>query len=275
MPKYRQTSLRGYARRSIRTGPLPVARRIRGSTPTLTAVEALPLSQSTAESQISRVSSICRNPRLTYHFERTVMQRLGMDTRDGFTLSSGLTQLGAGMAVSFQLGQVKFWGMSGNNSAVAVPSYTEFSNLFDEWKIDYIKIKMMFTNNFANVTTANPVYMSSGLPTIQLAVDTNDDVPPTSSNDLLQYQNLRTRCFDSNGPEYVQFKPKAVVATEAGNVLAAGYGTNYGGWISTNSAGTDWMGLKIFWDLGGTSTANHFGDMVFYITYGLKFRGPK
>ncbi|UAU47010.1 Cap [Chicken proventriculitis-associated circular virus 18] len=275
MPRYRQTNLRGYARRSIRSNPLPVARRVRGSTPTALAVEALPLSQSTPENQISRVSSICRNPKLTYHFERTLMQRLGFDSRDGFTLANGLSPLGPGLAISFQLGQAKWWGSGGVNSQITVPSYTEFSNLFDEWKIDYIKIKMIYTSNVSNGSNVNPGYATYFCPTIQMAVDTTDDVPPTSSNDLLQYQNLQTRCFDSNGPQLIQFKPKAVTATEAGNVLATGYATNYGGWLSTTSAGTDWMGLKIFADLGGTSVTTHLGDFVFYVTYGLKFRGPK
>lgn len=273
MPRTKSTPVR-YGARSFRTAiARPVLRRQPAGG---LAVASLPFSQSTPENQISRVSSICRNPRLTYHFERTAMQRLGYDLRDGFTLSSGLTVLGPGMAVSFQLGQMKFWGSSGNNSQIAVPGYTEFVNLFDEWKIDYIKIKIMFTNNTSNaLNNPNPQYSMPPLPTVQHAVDTNDDVPPTSSNDLLQYQNLRTRCYDTNGAEYFNFKPKAVVATEAGNVLASGYGTNYGGWISTNSAGTDWMGLKMFLDLGGTTTNAHFGDFVFYVTYGLKFRGPK
>ena len=274
MPRYRQTNLRGYARRSVRSSPLPVARPVRRNT-TAIAVEALPLSQGTAENQISRVSSICRNPRLTYHFERTALQRLGFDTRDGFTLATGLSALGPGLAISFQLGQMKFWGSNGVNSQIAVPSYTEFVNLFDEWKIDYIKIKIMYTSNVVNAGPTNPVYMTAMLPTVQMAVDTNDDVPPTSSNDLLQYQNLQTRLFDTNGPQYIQFKPKAVLATEAGNTLATGYATNYGGWCSTNSAGTDWMGLKMFIDLGGTTNQTHLGDFVFYVTYGLKFRGPK
>lgn len=231
--------------------------------------------QSTPERQITRKSSILRNPKLTYSFERTTLQRLGFDARDGFTLSSGATVLGPGMAISFQLGQIKFWGSGGNNSQIAVPNYTEYTALFDEWKIDYVKVKIMYTTNVSNGTNINPAYATYMLPTIQTAVDTDDDVPPTSSNDLLQYQNLRTRMFDTNGPMYIQFKPKATLATEAGNVLAAGYASNYGGWCNTSSAGTDWMGLKIFADLGGTSTATHLGDFVFYITYGLKFRGPK
>lgn len=241
----------------------------------MSSLTSMSLEQSTPESQISRRSSILRNPRLTYSFERTCLQRLGYDTRDGFTLASGLTALGPGIAISFQLGQVKFWGSNGNNSQIAIPNYTEFTALFDEWKIDYVKIKMMYTNNFSNATAANPVYSAAPLPTLQAAVDTDDDVPPTASTDLLQYQNLRTRLFDSNGPEYFTFKPKASLATEAGNILATGYASNYSGWCNTSSTGTDWMGLKMFLDLGGTSTANHFGDFVFYITYGLKFRGPK
>jgi len=273
MPRIKSTPVR-YGRRSFRTA-IARAVPIRRQPASGLAVADLPLSQSTPEAQIARVSSICRNPRLTYHFERTILNRLGFDQRDGFTLSTGTTVLGPGLALSFQLGQVKFWGSGGNNSQIAVPSYTEFVNLFDEWKIDYVKIKMMYTSNVVNQTVANPAYQNITLPTIQMAVDTNDDVPPTSSNDLLQYQNLQTRLFDTNGPQYIQLKPKAVIATEAGNVLASGYATNYGGWCSTNSAGTDWMGLKIFADLSGNATATHMGDFVFYITYGLKFRGPK
>lgn len=279
MPKVTRTRST-YARRAYGTPYLSrrAARSYRSSSTSSQDSQAttMSLSQGTSEAQISRHSSLLRNPRLTYSFERTAMQRLGYDLRDGFTLSSGATVLGPGIALSFQLGQMKFWGSGGNNSQIAIPNYTEFTNLFDEWKIDYVKIKIMFTNNISNaINNPNPQYSMPPLPTLQLAVDTDDDVPPTSSNDLLQYQNLRTRCFDTNGPEYIQFKPKAQLATEAGNILATGYASNYGGWLNTSSAGTDYMGLKMFLDLGGTTTNAHFGDFVFYVTYGLKFRGVK
>lgn len=280
MPKVSRTRT-SYARRAYRAPYLSrtAARSYRGATSASSQdsqATTMSLSQSTSEAQISRHSSLLRNPRLTYSFERTVLQRLGFDQRDGFTLANGLTVLGPGLAISFQLGQVKFWGSNaGNNSQIGVPNYTEFTNLFDEWKIDYIKIKMMYTTNVVNASATNPVFSNLSLPTVQHAVDTDDDVPPTSSNDLLQYQNLRTRMFDTNGPEYVQFKPKAQLATEAGNILATGYASNYGGWLNTASTGTDYMGMKIFADLSGNSAATHMGDFVFYITYGLKFRGVK
>jgi len=233
------------------------------------------LSQGTSENRIRYVSSILRNPRLTYSFERSCFNRLGCSTTLGWTLASGLSALGQGMAISFQLGQVKFWGSTGSNSQIAIPNYSEFVNLFDEWKIDYVKIKIMFTNNFANTTATNPSYQAASLPLVLMAVDHDDDVAPTNLDIMTQYQNLKTRVFDAGGPEYLTFKPKAQLATEAGNILATGYASNYGGWLNTASAGTDYMGVKLWMDLSGTSTDNHFGDMVFMITYGLKFRGVK
>lgn len=232
-------------------------------------------SQGTQEARISRVSSILKNPRLTYAFERTMYNRLGCSTTQGFTLANGLSPLGQGMALSFQLGQMKFWGSTGSNSQISVPNYTEFTNLFDEWKIDYVKVKIQFTNNFANTTAANPSYQAASLPLVLYATDLDDDVAPTNLDIMTQYQNLKTRVFDSNGPEYCQFKPKAQLATEAGNILATGYASNYGGWLNTSSTGTDYMGMKFWLDLSGTSTDNHFGDMIFIVTYGLKFRGVK
>lgn len=277
MPKYTRPR-RSYARRAYATPVVSRPSRYRSSQSSSSSdsqATTMSFSQGTSEGNIGRVSTILKNPRLTYAFERTCMQRFGMSTTNGFTLSTGLSPLGIGMALSFQLSQVKFWGSTGNNSQIPMPNYLEFVNLFDEWKIDYVKIKMMFTNNFANVTAVNPSSQAASLPTVQIAVDTDDKVPPTASDQLLQYQNLRTRCFDSNGPEYIKLKPKAQLATEAGNILATGYASNYAGWLNTASTGTDYMGVKFFIDTSTTATDNHFGDMVFYITYGLKFRGVK
>lgn len=279
MPKLTRTR-RSYARRAYaapyvsRTSSRRSYSSSQGSSQDSQAT-TMSLSQGTSESQISRVSSILKNPRLTYSFERTMFNRLGCSTTQGFTLASGASALGQGMALSFQLAQMKFWGSTGVNSQIALPNYTEFTNLFDEWKIDYVKVKIQFTNNFASTTAANPSYQAASLPLMLYAVDQDDDVAPTNLDIMTQYQNLRTRVFDSNGPEYCQFKPKAQLATEAGNILATGYASNYGGWLNTSSTGTDYMGMKFWLDLSGTATDNHFGDMIFIVTYGLKFRGVK
>jgi len=88
-----------------------------------------------------------------------------------------------------------------------LPNYTEFKNLFDQYRI--LGVKLMFIPN-SNVSTGLAQGTGAwprGIPTISWVIDLDDSNPPTSVNNLLEHQRSHTRYF--NKPISIFVKPRA------------------------------------------------------------------
>lgn len=79
-----------------------------------------------------------------------------------------------------------------------LPDYTDFTSLFDSYKIDWIEVTLRAAQN--SVDISQQVYGPTGtagqvnsLPLFTYAIDRDDSVPPTSSDQLLQYANCRVK----------------------------------------------------------------------------------
>ena len=118
-----------------------------------------------------------------------------------------------------------------NFSLQDVPGYTDFSGLFDFYKITGIRFKAIpyLQADSNSVGTTN----NSGNPPIFYAVDTNDGNVPVSVNSVLEYQDHKIATVWKGFTIY--FKPKFSDATQA----------QRGGWVSTNNVTLDWYGLKV------------------------------
>ena len=118
-----------------------------------------------------------------------------------------------------------------NFSLNDIPGYTDFTGLFDYYKITGIRIKAIpyLQTDSNSVGTTN----NSGNPPIFYVVDTNDGSSPVSVNAICEYNDHKIstvwKGFD------VYFKPKFSDATQA----------ERGGWVSTNNVTLDWYGLKV------------------------------
>lgn len=147
-----------------------------------------------------------------YHFKRIV---------DGATLiyqAAGSTTLGA---FNFQL--------------AGVDNYTDFTNLFDQYRIDYIVVRFRPQFNMASFAS----FSSTTIPTLYTVIDMDDSNTPASLAELRQYQTLRESKFDRTISRTLQ--PRCASA------LYSGAFTSYSTvrpWVDCASSAVQWYGVK-------------------------------
>lgn len=119
-----------------------------------------------------------------------------------------------------------------------VPNYTEFTTLFDEFRILQAKIEF------------DPLTSASTAPPLYTAIDYDDGTVPSSVNELRQYESLMT--VPSNRYFRRVLNPKASAAYYQGSFT--GFGSSYGPWLDTGSYSVQHYGLKYI--LPQTATPN-------------------
>lgn len=82
-----------------------------------------------------------------------------------------------------------------------LPNYTEFTALYDEYKICRIKCKFVFNRNTAEVASAN-----AELPQLITVNDYNDITPLANEAEALQYKTFKSVRMDKPITRY--FRPK-------------------------------------------------------------------
>ena len=138
-----------------------------------------------------------------------------------------------------------------------IPGYTEFTSLYDQFKICGIK-----------VTFRPPVTQRSSLATVDnpnanvrffSAIDYNDSTAPTSSDDVRQYENCKVTSFHQ---QHVRYIPEPKFVNTSGQTVSD--------WLSTNNPTTIWYGLKVWVDPSlqtTTLTSDYTMECIFYLCF--------
>lgn len=191
---------------------------------------------------------------LTQFFKRTVMHNytIQMPAAIG-TYLIPISSDGAGHYNTFTL----------NN----IPDYTEFTNLYDTYKICGIRQKFVFDVNNADIGTS--VTPPNGMPTLITVNDYNDVSALATEEEAMQYRTYRNRSLFKPISRY--FKPTMTDNTGGGisNIFKRR-------WTPTSEADIVHLGLKAL-VAGYNFTANltSLGRLRVYTTYYLAFRTPK
>lgn len=143
-----------------------------------------------------------------------------------------------------------------------LPQFTEFTTLFDQYKITGVKAKFIFTRNNADLGTAYE------LPQLITVNDFDDGNTLTVRDDYCQYESFKVTRLDK--PVTIFYKPK--VATAIFNGAFTGYAqAGTAPWIDVATPGAQYYGLK--WAVDCTDAAAvHLGTLDVYFTYYLAFR---
>lgn len=142
-----------------------------------------------------------------------------------------------------------------NFSVNDMPSYTEFTSLYDYYKVNRIKVRIIPFQTESNSTgTVN----NAGNVPIAYVVDTSDSTPPVTFEELLEYNDHKITNLYNGVSCY--FKPKFADATSAIR----------DGWVATSNPSLNWYGFK--YAIPPTTNA-----MAFYtiITFYVSFKDPK
>lgn len=141
---------------------------------------------------------------------------------------------------------------------VDVPNVTEFTNLFDQYKIDGVKIHFLPRGNTAEVGT------NQGIVKFFSAIDYDDITAPGSINDILQYENVKTTRSTQDHSRYI--KPKV-----AGLAYQTAVGNAYmpkRGWIDCANTTVEHYGIK--WALQQLPAGSQTFDIK--VDYYLSFK---
>lgn len=139
------------------------------------------------------------------------------------------------------------YGSSVNQTFGAWPGATEWSNLYDQLKIE--KVEITFTVNAQDPALTSSTTPQAGGPSLLVSTDVND-VATGSLQQTAQQENCRLLTPTTGKPEMYTFKPKyqqLISYTSLASATAArtGYVTSnldvphYGVRVSVNNAGTN------------------------------------
>jgi len=172
-------------------------------------------------------------------------------------------------SLGFTLGSVQNYLNGGFVGSSAITNYTEYTQLFDSYRIRKVEISMFYNSN------SSALGPGTSLPVISIAND-YDDVGSTGLESLMQYESYRTIQFGNNtrnGLVKHQLKPKvqSLVETTAGTAIAMNPSNP---WLDCNNGTVLYCGVKGNFDnmnIGSAST----GFVTFYVKYFVEFKNTR
>lgn len=135
------------------------------------------------------------------------------------------------------------WNLAG------LPDFTDFSSLYDQYKIRKVKVQFMPRGNSSDSVTGNAI---SSLFTV---LDFDDSNPPTSVEQLLQYDTLKVcRSTQQQTRLVVPKFNKGIINTVAGGLIGKNPSTGY---IDLANSSVAHYGIK------GALTVSTAGTIVY------------
>lgn len=132
-----------------------------------------------------------------------------------------------------------------------LPNVTELTNLFDAYRINAVLFELKPRYNSNLIMSTDPATLSAttnmvtgnnlGIPEINTVLDFNDITPPTTLNELVEYQTYKqTRATQLHSRKLI---PRAQLAVEnsIGTLPAVSMSKR---WINTSSPSIQHFGLK-------------------------------
>lgn len=144
-----------------------------------------------------------------------------------------------------------------------LPNYTEFTALFDMYKIHLVKTTVIFDKNSASVSTASA---TNFIPNLIWVIDRDDATALGSLTEYEQYDDFKIRRLDK--PVKIFWRPKVASAVYSGGAFT-GYSSVGQRWIDCASPSTEHYGLKtgVMGDVEGGAGLNTIGMIHFYHTF--------
>lgn len=199
----------------------------------------------------------------TYTFQRTIQQTLPMNQSTGWggTGSFALT-LAASLATLdvFAGGTLLYQPV--------MPGLTDFTNLFDMYKITNIRYEIYYSVN------DNTLPSSNALPLVHIANDYNDTSGFTLA-DIQQYPNMYTFQLGKEKPIVWDCQPRVRldVLTNTGITSSSAFNTT--GWIDTSSPSIQQLGTKVWLNTMGRTANVDIGNAVLIATFNIEFKNPR
>lgn len=146
-----------------------------------------------------------------------------------------------------------------------VINYSDITQLCDNYKLKWVKIKIWSTSTTASAGS------TAQLPSILYRVDSDDSAQPTTIDSLREDMNSQTRVFYPGKPVTIFLRPKAQIrndqtpsGAQGGPIIVPAK------WVNSSYPNSVHYGIKMFiQDANLTSTTNANTQFKFDITYGI------
>lgn len=152
-------------------------------------------------------------------------------------------------------------GITGFFSLDQLPNYTEFTALFNQYRIRKVKTVWTFSVN------SNGYADTGGQAFVYVVKDRSDGTPLTSTSALLQYSSLKRRSLFK--PVVMTFYPKPSI--NLGTTIGEGTSLR-SDWINTRDYDVPHYGMKYGVEVLGNSDNKVIGTLSILHTFYLEFR---
>lgn len=209
---------------------------------------------------------------MVYPFERSCVYNVPLNQ------SLGWFTRGPGISFSFSLQQVLVTFGDSFEANVAVPSDTEFINLFDQYRIDRVDMEIFYssTNHNTVASTTNTIVM----PIINCVTDFDNRVVSSLTN-LLEYPQCRSHQLGSNRPfRHTVMKPAANLSAELEGATTGVAMSKRNAFYDTSFPDVLHHGIKVSYQDFGSGTPDYSIDLIagvaqFRFKIYFSFKNPK
>lgn len=191
---------------------------------------------------------------MVYPFERTVVHNCPLN------LNSGWFTKGYGLSFAFSLSTLVVTYGDSAESAIAMPADSDFTNLFDQYRIDRVDMEIYYsaTNHQAVSSATNTIVMS-----VINCVTDYDNRAVSSVNNLLEYPQCRSQQLGSNRPfRHTVTRPAANVSAEVEGSSTGVAMSKKSGWFDTAFPDVLHHGIKISYQDFGSGTPDYSPDLT-------------
>lgn len=145
------------------------------------------------------------------------------------------------------------------------PNYTDFTNMYDSYRICGIKRKYIFNANVRETNVA-----AYGLPRLITCNDFNDASAPTNEGEMLEYSSCKTSRLDRITKRY--FKPSTTIE----DAVQGNFQVQKRQWFDcATGADQNHHGLKEAVIVDSTNSEERIGYLHIYTTLYIACRSPR
>lgn len=133
-----------------------------------------------------------------------------------------------------------------------LPNVTEYSSLFDQYKINGIQLRIIPKVSVTTQGSASGTTQTVGYGQVVSCIDFDDAANPTGKDELLQYQNAKITRSTSIHTRFI--KPR-ILDTVWVNSISSGYQSVRPNWVDLANTNMPHYGIKLWVDPPANSGA--------------------
>lgn len=180
---------------------------------------------------------------------------VGLDSNNFPTLvQDGNGAMALGSIGTGILSNTAQFGMAYNFQLKQAVEYTDFTQLFDRYKVLGVKLNILYQNNMGDPN-------SHCLPGMTMAWDGDDAGVPSNKEDVSRKLNARTSILNANRPKSIYIRPRITKSVYQQGLTTA-YTSERSCYIDCNNSTVEHYGYKFWIDSWLATTGAQSGQLL-------------